>query len=184
MLRFARWRGTGFTLIELLVVIAIIAILVAILIPAVVAVKEQANMARCKSNLRQLGQSFRMYRLSYERGPLEDGVDFLTIFYEQGQMPDPLIYLCPSAQDTNNEGADLVPLPSAKSSTSYIGRLNSGAPTYPGFTSVEIRSGTTMAADKQFNHVEERNFLFYDGHVEEFQESDGEFAGFLDPLGE
>jgi prepilin-type N-terminal cleavage/methylation domain-containing protein len=53
--------STGFTLIELLVVISVIALLLAILLPALQRVKKQANAVVCQSNLCQWGLCFKMY---------------------------------------------------------------------------------------------------------------------------
>ena len=56
----------GFTLIELLVVISIIALLIALLLPALQKAREEARVAVCGSNLRQLGIGFQTYSNDYD----------------------------------------------------------------------------------------------------------------------
>ncbi len=54
-------RSAGFTLIELLIVIAIIAILSAVLLPALASARERARRNVCMGNLKQLHLAFQMY---------------------------------------------------------------------------------------------------------------------------
>jgi len=59
-------RTRGFTLIELLVVMAILAILAALLLPAMQTAKENSRRAKCVSNMRNLGQAFMLYANDFD----------------------------------------------------------------------------------------------------------------------
>jgi prepilin-type N-terminal cleavage/methylation domain-containing protein/prepilin-type processing-associated H-X9-DG protein len=71
-------KKSGFTLIELLVVVAIIAILAALLLPALMRAKAEGQSSSCKNHLRQIGLAMGMYVADYHRYPLmwgqHDGV--------------------------------------------------------------------------------------------------------------
>lgn len=106
-------HSCGFTLIELLVVISIIALLISILLPSLKNVREAAQTARCKANLKQIGTLMHAYAIDYE-GYLpapyrEAGAQWDSVLESYAQIdsgrtnltensPDDSIFYCP--QDT------------------------------------------------------------------------------------
>jgi len=74
-------RQNCFTLIELLVVVAIIALLIALLLPALGRARETAKTVSCQSNLKQIGIYLNMYNNDYNRYPPYAAIDPITQNY-------------------------------------------------------------------------------------------------------
>jgi prepilin-type N-terminal cleavage/methylation domain-containing protein/prepilin-type processing-associated H-X9-DG protein len=124
---------SAFTLIELLVVIAIISILAAILFPVFNSAREKARDVVCISNVRQLGQSFRMYLQDYdETCPIFQAYN--TIDYYGLQAP-------PFAP--NHLGVEMELLPYLKSHEVFRCPDDTGSP---------LLSSTTTAIDKDSHY--------------------------------
>jgi prepilin-type N-terminal cleavage/methylation domain-containing protein len=108
-------KRKGFTLIELLVVVAIIAVLIAMLLPALSSARYQAKLVVCKSNMRGLGQAIYAYAMDnydwvppctkdlyflYYRGGAgydPDGWGAHGLLYKGKYIIDPKAFYCPSS---------------------------------------------------------------------------------------
>lgn len=96
-----RLARRAFTLVELLVVISIIAILAALLLPALSGAKLKAHRVICLSNLKQLGQIASMYRHDFGKGLPVDSTGTIIWLRRYGgsnsAVPD--IRICPVARE-------------------------------------------------------------------------------------
>lgn len=108
----------GFTLVELLTVVAVIAVLAALLLPAVSRARENGQRASCINNLRQIGIAFNVYLLEHRdtypaaQDPIHSdpaywlwmgrGWRMLLSPYIPGDKEKPGVFFCPSDQRSSS----------------------------------------------------------------------------------
>ena len=93
-------RRRAFTLIELLVVISIIAVLIALLLPAVQMAREAGRAAQCKNNLKQIGLAMQAYHADRNVMPMST-----TVGNGHGLNHSCFTLLLPQLEQTNIYGS-------------------------------------------------------------------------------
>jgi prepilin-type N-terminal cleavage/methylation domain-containing protein/prepilin-type processing-associated H-X9-DG protein len=150
-----RGRRAGFTLIELLVVIAIIALLMAILLPALAGARESGRRARCASNLHQIALAWRMY-IDDQYGAYPSGRFNFQWFYGgkveiyseyMGQKCDPRpLNRYVSIDPSGNQAAEMFHCPSDRGAIGLSSAKSWGVTTYDYFGNSYILNSALLRA--------------------------------------
>ena len=141
--------GGGFTLIELLVVIGVIAVLVAMLLPALSAARRQAQAVQCLSNLRQVGIGGLMHANEHRQHLPGAG----WVYSAGGATPAGMYDAQRQRYEYYTDGGQLRPMPIPAALARYLGspdlRTDSAANLDADLETSVVRAIFTCPADEQ-----------------------------------
>ncbi|MBI4617834.1 MAG: hypothetical protein HY720_29750 [Planctomycetes bacterium] len=176
----------AYTLVEFLLVAFMVAVLGAIGVAALHDARAKKDLARCKSNLNQLGKAQILYAdENNDKFPRCEGVEYLATLYRTGCEDDSSHFVCPATGDApdgealaagREEGTSFRAYDNCDAYLANRGGWHCGTGLPTRIVMISDRSGR--------HHDGAYNVLFPDGHVEAISEDDPDKKWALGPLRE